>query len=310
MRGVQQVGTPLAPHVALGAHRVATPERGQLPHRQQVIGLAEADLPGDIGMQRLAGLGQVGQPRAERVDPQPAALVDLGALVGVEQVAQPVLLRRVHSGRQHVDEAVDQIQVARLVADIGQLTGPHDPEAAARLPGDPHPQPEVRPNLLEHQRGAQHVLEQGPSGPVARLRCRGERLPQDRLVPLAADPHDAQATRAAGALADLVVGVVGEQRRVGSHPSCRQPAGAGHEAPRIPRSDHRHEERGQPVVVGYLEEAATAEIDVPLRSLRRLGIPGRVMGVGAGTGHTDLLRAWEHPAHSMWRALSHHNVTS
>ncbi|TFD15535.1 hypothetical protein [Cryobacterium sp. TMT4-10] len=113
--GVDQVGAAPAADIRLAGDAPAPGECGDLVDREQVLLRAQPDLPGDVGLQGLAGFREVGEGRVERQQPEARPGVEFGPLVGVEEHAQFVLRLHPRAGGEDVHQAVDQVDLARLV---------------------------------------------------------------------------------------------------------------------------------------------------------------------------------------------------
>ncbi len=246
--GVGQVGAAPAAHVGLLDDRLAALKGGHLARGEEAAGAVQPDLPRRGGPQRFARLGQVGQARAEGKDGQAGVRIELAPLVGVEEVAEQPLGLDGDAVGQDVLHAVDQghrAAVARLVFQPGGLDKPVPVAGPPRVAVG---QAQVVVGLFKDQLVAADVLVQAPVHPVQPGVARRERLPQAG-PPAPGDQQDRLVPRVAAAGGDLVVGVVGEQRRIGAAPPAGEPAGAGDEQPVVRAADDRHEKGVHAVVI-------------------------------------------------------------
>ncbi len=282
----QEVGAAATADVGLGGERPAGAEGLQLALGDQVLDRREADLPGDGRLERLARLGEVGQRGAHVVEAEPGGGVELAALVGVEQDAELVLGLCGDAGGQHVPQPVEHLDLEGLVDDRGHLARPDDAVARARLPDHPDAQAQVGPGLLEDHGRAEEVLVEAALRDDVTGADPVERAPPGGGPVGCVHPERGVATGVLGALGDLVLGVVREDRPVSVTPPGRQAPRARDEQPQVARTDHRHEERRHLVVGRDLVVAAGVESEV--RAFDD-GVTDEPVRVGGRRGHLLLL---------------------
>ena len=117
--------------IRLGGDAAASGESGRLFDREEVLGVVQADLPRHVGLQKLAGLGEVEERGAQGQQPKASRRVEFGPLIGVEQHAQPVLRLLAGPGGKDVHQAVDEAGGV-VEAVVGPVVGERGQGAALR----------------------------------------------------------------------------------------------------------------------------------------------------------------------------------
>ena len=117
---LDEVGAAFRFDVGFCDHSPAGLEGGELLGGQQHFGRVQADGPHDVGLQRLAGLGFVGDDGAQGVKSK-VAFLELAFLVRVHQVAAPALEAFGHAVGQDVLDAVEQADLHRSGSGRRQL---------------------------------------------------------------------------------------------------------------------------------------------------------------------------------------------
>jgi hypothetical protein len=246
-----------------GSGRAALTRRASLARRVRGIG--------DAGLQRLAGLGAIGDAGVEREEHQSRPVEKLRPLVRVDEIARIGLRETWRARREDVLQAVEHLESALRAADVADLAAADEPEVVAGQPGVAECQRQVVVDLLEAQLVAAHALVEVTTDLEDAILLAIERLPYAGLS-LRFDAHQRQGARVRAALVDLVHGDVGEERQIGGDPSGGEPAGGRSEQPVIAARDDADQEGRHPVHVPDRIEAFASEVDE---------LSGHAVGCGA-----------------------------
>ena len=247
LRGREQ-GSTHAPSMAFSLHGLAAAESLELSRRQQEHGRGQTADPGSVGPQRLVRDRAIDRDRTQAVERQVGPGSQLTLLVRVDEIAVSRLHAAIDVGRQDRDQTVEQPHMHGRLPVVAQLHVADEAEALAAAPAVAQGEPQIVILLLEPDLVGEGALPQAAAHPMETVGSAQEGLPAlwDPVAThgiVALHPQDAARTDGAIGSAELVIGLVGEERAVGIPPATSQPTGAGRVHPSVAAADDRHQER-------------------------------------------------------------------